>query len=414
MKASIDRIVEIHQVFVTYEEQVVASDIDSPHRSAEKKQLLKRMSKFYGSWNNLHPRHRLLEALHGFYRYKEKNLPELERWKTLYDNASPQQKMLLEDTVQYSQKFASVANLITANHELCQEVLQSALEFYEIHPSELEQFVRDRESHGHTADRVSVSQGLKHLVRDWSDEGDVERIQAFPIILRSLHNLFPNRENQRVRILLPGSGLGRLGHEIAALRGFEVTNNEWSMYMNTLYRFIEKQKDMNNRKVHPFVDSWSHHSTSANMMRGVLFPDKYINSNDVLLVEGDFTTILKGHGKFDAIVTHFFIDTARNLMAYLDTIHRLLKPGGFWINYGPLLYGSGPFVQLSLDELMQVIVAKGFHLVNSPSQEALHADIRNTTLQDIPVWSVEATYGFDARALVKNAYLAQFWIAMKI
>ena len=33
-------------------------------------------------------------------------------------------------------------------------------------------------------------------------------------------------------------------------------------------------------------------------------------------------------------VTCFFLDTARNVVEYLQTIHGLLKPGGLWINCG--------------------------------------------------------------------------------
>lgn len=33
-------------------------------------------------------------------------------------------------------------------------------------------------------------------------------------------------------------------------------------------------------------------------------------------------------------VTCFFLDTARNVVEYLETIYGLLKPGGLWINCG--------------------------------------------------------------------------------
>lgn len=39
-------------------------------------------------------------------------------------------------------------------------------------------------------------------------------------------------------------------------------------------------------------------------------------------------------GKWDAVVTCFFIDTAKNIVDYLETIHKVLKTGGVWINAG--------------------------------------------------------------------------------
>lgn len=39
-------------------------------------------------------------------------------------------------------------------------------------------------------------------------------------------------------------------------------------------------------------------------------------------------------GRWSAVVTCFFIDTARNLLNYLRIIHGLLKEDGAWINIG--------------------------------------------------------------------------------
>ncbi len=41
---------------------------------------------------------------------------------------------------------------------------------------------------------------------------------------------------------------------------------------------------------------------------------------------------------YEAVTTVFFIDTAPNLIRYIQTVHNALKPGGLWINIGPLLW----------------------------------------------------------------------------
>jgi hypothetical protein len=41
---------------------------------------------------------------------------------------------------------------------------------------------------------------------------------------------------------------------------------------------------------------------------------------------------------YDAIATVFFIDTAPNLIRYIETIKNCLKAGGIWSNIGPLLW----------------------------------------------------------------------------
>lgn len=40
---------------------------------------------------------------------------------------------------------------------------------------------------------------------------------------------------------------------------------------------------------------------------------------------------------FDSVVTVFFLDTAHNVIAYIETIYDVLKPGGYWVNLGNVL-----------------------------------------------------------------------------
>ena len=186
--------------------------------------------------------------------------------------------------------------------------------------------------------------------------------------------------------------------------------NEWSMYMNLVYRQLtQKATTSNSKSYHPWLDWWSHHLTTSDMQRFVSFPDSDIDASSVLLVEGDFTTVFNGEdGKYDVIVTLFFIDTARNLLTYLETVHRLLRPGGTWLNLGPLLYGTAPFLQLSLDEIISLAEAVGFRF-KDPGDVC-----GDLSLADILVRGKEVQYGKNVRGLNKNGYLAQSWRAVKI
>lgn len=84
-----DSLVEVHEVIVTFED---VPDKPSPRHEHEKKNLLKRLSKSHGKWDTNHPRHRLMEALFGFSRYKIRQMAELDRWKDLYTHVSKAQK----------------------------------------------------------------------------------------------------------------------------------------------------------------------------------------------------------------------------------------------------------------------------------------------------------------------------------
>ncbi|KAF6823976.1 methyltransferase domain-containing protein [Colletotrichum plurivorum] len=398
-------LVEIHEVTVTLED---IPQKPSPRHEQEKKNLLKRMSKSHGKWDTNHPRSRLLDALFGYSRYKPRHMAELDRWRGLYKHVSKAQKKVLENTIGYSQKFETAEQLLDFNQALCDEIVDTALEYYGISHQEFAGHSKAKDEAKQLADRVSVSQALKHYVRDWSTSGRSERDDAFPCILGTLQTLYPERSTD-VKVLLPGAGIGRLGHEVAALGGFGVTVNEWSMFMNLAYRFLEAHPGVGGKALHPFVDSWSHHATTADMFRGVSFPDVPVNASSVLLVEGDFVSAFKAEkGLYDSVVTHFFIDTARNVMSYFDTIHALLKTGGYWVNFGPLLWGTGPFVQLSLDEIVAIAKSMGFEFVD------VWEECGEVTIPGEKVRGKRAVYGFNDKALTRNSYEAQCWVARKV
>ncbi|KAI4942760.1 hypothetical protein J4E91_009679 [Alternaria rosae] len=381
----------------------------SPRHRREKLQLLKRMDKKSGKWGTSHPRYRLLEALWAYTRYRERHMAELDRWRSLYKSVGKKQKKTLENTVGYTKKLDEVEELIYVNAAVSKSMALHAMKFYGISQEELDEHMKLAENDKRQADKFATAQTLKHYVRDWADEGLKERDEAFPCILTTLSAIkAESAESAPLKVLLPGSGVGRLGHDVANLGGFEVTINEWSMYMNVGYRYMEAQKDAHAVTIHPFIDGTSHQATKADMIRSVTVPNITPNSG-VLLVEGDFNTAFNDQpGHYDIIVTHFFIDTARNLMAYFDTIQRLLKPGGRWINFGPLLYGTGPFVQLSLEEIIDVVEEMGFKF------EDLGDECGELTFEGKKVRSKEAEYGFNRRALTRYAYLAQVWIVRKV
>ena len=181
------------------------------------------------------------------------------------------------------------------------------------------------------------------------------------------------------------------------------------MYMNLVSRYLETNPDQLRTSIHPFVDSWSHHTTWKNQQREISFPEIDVNTRQVVLVEGDFTTAFNEEaGQYDIIVTYFFIDTARNLITYFETIRKLLRPGGYWINLGPLLYGSAPFVQLSLQEIVVVVEAMGFEFLETDGEVC-----GPLTWPERRVRNLKAIYSFDERALSESAYKAQFWIVQK-
>ena len=101
------------------------------------------------------------------------------------------------------------------------------------------------------------------------------------------------------------------------------------------------------------------------------------------MVAGDFAQVYShrsSEGTFDAVATCFFLDTAHNVLDYIETIkHVLVKNGkGVWVELGPLLYHwadaasylpSGEAeetlsLELPLDEVLLAVAAAGFDVVD--------------------------------------------------
>jgi hypothetical protein len=79
-------------------------------------------------------------------------------------------------------------------------------------------------------------------------------------------------------------------------------------------------------------------------------------------------------GTWDSVVTCFFLDTAPVVLSYIRTIFSILKPGGYWLNVGPLLYHwqgdsgdvderYGQSVELSYEEIRFAMCAAGFNIL---------------------------------------------------
>ena len=68
-----------------------SSALRSPRHRQEKAHLMKRMDRKSGKWTTNHPRYRLLEALWAYTRYRERQMAELDRWRSLYKSVSKKQ-----------------------------------------------------------------------------------------------------------------------------------------------------------------------------------------------------------------------------------------------------------------------------------------------------------------------------------
>ncbi|KAJ7763152.1 N2227-domain-containing protein [Mycena maculata] len=257
---------------------------------------------------------------------------------------------------------------------------------------------------------------LKQFVRDWSSEGREEREACYRPMRDALLTHFsavPVSERGRLRVLVPGAGLGRLAHDVAGL-GFACQGNEFSHYMLLASHFIlNRTSETDAHTIYPYVHSFSNVASHEAMLRPITIPDVLPSGLpagvDFSLVAGDFEEIYGSPeinsdepqaGQWDAILTCFFIDTAKNIVNYLRIIHKILAPGGVWVNTGPLLWHwennttNDPSVELTLDEVKALARAVGFRITDERT--------------------IDTTYTSNAQGMLGYVYHAAFWTATKV
>ncbi|KAH9855901.1 N2227-domain-containing protein [Lenzites betulinus] len=310
-----------------------------------------------------------------------------------YDLGYTKKLARLEDSIKTNTVVAdAIASL--AREEFPEEFQQSSLVGPEI-----------------VGDISRVRESLKHFVRDWSAEGGVERAKIFGPVLDVLKTVAPG-ERERKRILVPGCGLGRLAWEISQL-GFQTTANELSYFMNLAFRYLLTEKYTQRPQQHtlqPYASWFSHQRTANELFRSVAFPDAVPRLSDkFVLAEQDFLSLrapknVNGATGYDFIVTLFFIDTSLNAIETVEHIHRLLRPGGKWVNLGPLLWTGGgqAAVELSLEEMLRVAEMVGFDVAG----EGESAGVERRRM-------VECEYTADQTAMMRWLYQAAFWVATK-
>uniref|UniRef100_A0A0E0L4J6 carnosine N-methyltransferase n=1 Tax=Oryza punctata TaxID=4537 RepID=A0A0E0L4J6_ORYPU len=197
---------------------------------------------------------------------------------------------------------------------------------------------------------------IRNIVRDWAQEGQKERDECYKPILEELNRLFPNRSKERPpSCLVPGAGLGRLALEISTLA---------------------LKKSMNGLYILGYTATAILFQTMINfaLLHFLIFTPRGITEG-FSMCAGDFVEVYNEESQesaWDAVVTCFFLDTAHNIVEYIEIISKVLKDGGVWINLGPLLYhfadSYGPdddmSIELSLEDVKRVAYHYGFVMEN--------------------------------------------------
>ena len=149
--------------------------------------------------------------------------------------------------------------------------------------------------------------------------------------------------------------------------------------------FLNCTEALGQHEFAPYVHSLSNHFKHEDMCRRVVVPDvvpsSMLKNAAFSMAAGEFVDCFGGAestSTYDCLVTCFFLDTAHNIVDYIETIKNLLKNNGYWINLGPCLWhhehgqnrhGKSAFdeqgdyvgsIELSMAEIMELIQRLGF------------------------------------------------------
>lgn len=264
------------------------------------------------------------------------------------------QSLLNDPAISFLDNLSTIDDAIDENADIADAILELALETFGLFNNKVEKGSRiDWRDTARPLDLDKAHSTIKQFWRDWSKEGfEAEVRPMLDLILRDLaSNLV--RPADQTSILLPGAGLGRLLFELC-LAGYLVEGNEISYHQLLASNFIlNTTQRADQYRLYPFVGSFNNHVSRQNQLQSVTIPDVHPGNvieermrsqqpiGEMNMSAGDFITSYSSSdhaGSFDAVVTMYFIDTAPNVIRYMQTIQHCLADDGIWINIGPLLW----------------------------------------------------------------------------
>lgn len=358
------------------------------------------------------------------------------RRQAFYALPSAHWQMLAEPPFSILDHFSSVDDAIDMNADIADAILSVGLASFGL-PAKPSADDPRTNWHG-TANSSDVNKAhstIRQFYRDWSAEGKRERDVCYGPVLRALSEEFADRQQRNradeVKVLVPGAGLGRLVFDLCQ-EGYAAEGNEISYHQLIASNWIlNHTAGPQQHTLHPFALHFSNLQSRKQQLRQVQIPDVHpglammevannpdpnVQFGTMSMSAADFVVLYKGESNreaFDAVATVFFIDTAPNLIRYIEAIHNCLKQNGVWINVGPLLWhfeegknhneqqaegiGEPGNVELTEEEVFCLVERMGFKLEKrtAPEERGMCGYIQ------------------DPESMLQNLYRPSYWVARK-
>jgi SAM-dependent methyltransferase len=340
----------------------------------------------------------------------------------------------------YLETLDKVDDAIESNADLARIIFKTGLEMFRIGaPTETGDLKLPPQWNGSAKpnDIDKARSTIRQFYRDWSAQGAREREASFGPVIRAIGAEQEARgpDHPPLKVLVPGAGLGRLVFELCR-SGYETEGNEISYHQLLASSYVLNCcQRADQHTIYPWIHTFSNHRSRANHLRSYPVPDVHCATElaeteqkrrvgTMSMSAADFLCLYAQEERaaaYDVVATVFFLDTAPNLIRYLETIFHCLKPGGVLVNIGPLLWhfegrvwdrdehedgGEGDAshdtsgiadpgnFELTDDEVMALVAEVGFEIVS-----------RET--------GIDAPYIVDTESMLQTTYKASTWVARK-
>ncbi|KAH8715076.1 Carnosine N-methyltransferase [Beauveria bassiana] len=382
----------------------------------------------------------IFSALDSFSQYAKIahfNVTHLRR-RSFYALPQSQWQMLAGPPFNFLETLDKVDAAIDSNAELARAILQSGLKAFQsmTDPSDGTSSSMPHEWAG-VAKHVDIDKArstLRQFYRDWTTDGAKEREASYGPIMKALTDEKLKIANGGpYKVLVPGAGLGRLVFDLCRA-GFEAEGNEISYHQLIASSFILNEcQGQEQFTIYPWVHTFSNHLTRGNHLRGYKVPDIHPattlaatpDRSIMTMCAADFLCLYgddEHKEQYDSVACSFFLDTAPNLIRYLEVIKHCLRPGGVLVNVGPLLWhfeNNAPGNHGNDDDGDGDHDYKNSTGIADPGSFELANDEVMALLEKLGFvveWlqtGIEAPYIQDRDSMLQTIYKANAWLARK-
>ncbi len=249
---------------------------------------------------------------------------------------------------------------------------------------------RSEEDRDRVPGEGSITAYYHQIHRDWGwdADGSIENAEALRIVMDAVAHAKPLGN-----MLVLGAGASRLPYDVHRLGGATTT---LALDVNPL-PFVVASRVTAGQTVRLYEFPLSPRtSDTAAVDRELRCEHPGAPGFHFVLADGLDPPV--PDGAFDTVLTPWFIDQIpRDLAELLPTIRRVLRPGGRWLNHGPLLYHPSHTMyahRYRVDEVMGLLEDHGF--------EVTHQDWTRMLYMESPAGSQGRTEGVLTFVAVKG------------